>query len=469
MNAAIALGIAAIIVFGTIAFALTAVSRFRMDPQEFIVGSRSFGPLLLWILLAGEIYTTFTFLGAAGWAYGKGAPSFYIIAYMPIAYLLGYFYMPYLWRTGKSRGLMTWPDYLGDRYSSKALAAGVGLLQFALVVPYVTLQLTGLQIILTIAGYGAFQAEIAAGVAFALISLFVFTAGIRGAAWASVIKDALLLCAAIFAGIGLPIYFFGSPANMITHVLQVKPHWLTISAGGQYGIAWFISTVVLTSLGGLMFPNQAQSVFAAKDENTVRHNMMFIPLYQVVIVFMLLAGFTAMLVVPGLKGAQADQSFLLMLQRHFPAWVLGIVCGAGSLAALLPASILLLSASTVMSRNVLGNTRSVRPMVLLCAVLALVLWFFAKTTIVDLLLLVYNGITQIFPAVILGLYWRRMNVYAAAAGIIAGEAIAIYTLHTSGGPWGINPGLIALAVNASVCVVAAVLSPVPEREAAATA
>lgn len=461
---AVALTIIAAIVFGTIAFALFAVRRYRMEPQEFIIGSRSFGALLLWILLAGETYTSFTFLGVAGWAYGKGAPAFYIIPYLPIGYLIGYFYMPKLWQIGKARGMMTWADFFGERYGNKALAIGVAVLQAVLMVPYVTLQLTGLQILLRIAGYGRYDANVAVEIAFGLISIFVFTAGLRGAAWASVLKDALVLGAALFAGIGLPIIFFGSPANMMTHVLAVKPHWFTLHpGGGQYGTTWFISTVLLASAGILMFPNSMQSVFAAKDAITVRRNLMYLPLYNVVIAFILLAGFTALLVEPGLIGPAADQSFVLVLQRHFPAWVVGVVCGAGCLAALLPASVQLLAASTLISRNVLNHTRWVRPTILLCAVLAFLLWFFAKTTLVDLLLLVYNGMTQIFPSVILGLFWKRMNVYAAAAGLVAGEAIALYTLHASTGPWGINYGLIAVAVNAALCVLVSLLVPSRQR------
>ncbi len=102
-----ALGIVGTIVIGTIVFALLAARRSAgsraagNSAQEYIIGGRSFGPLLLWILMGGEIYTTFTFLGAAGWVYGRGAPAYYILAYGPVAYIIGYFFMP---PCGNSRG-----------------------------------------------------------------------------------------------------------------------------------------------------------------------------------------------------------------------------------------------------------------------------------------------------------------------------------------------------------------------------
>ncbi len=467
----VALTIIAFIVFGTIVFALLSVRRFRMDPHEYIVGSRSFGALLLWILLAGEIYTSFTFLGAAGWAYGKGAPAFYIMAYGTVGYIIAYFYLPHVWRIGKERNLLTWPDFLIDRYGSKTLGISVAILQFFLTVPYVTLQLTGLQILLTIAGYGHYNATIAVSISFILIALFVFTTGLRGAAWASVVKDALVLGAVLFAGIALPIHFFGSPAGAIDRVLQLHPHWMTLNQGtATYGTVWYISTVLLTGAGFFMGPANAQSVYSARDAQTVRRNMMFLPLYQLMVAFVLFAGFTALAVMPGLKGTQADQSFVLLLQHYFPAWVLGVVAGAGCLAALLPASVLLLGAASIFSKNVLTDAFGVattdrsriiwtRALVLICAAFALVLWIFAKTSLVDLLLFYYNGITQLLPGVILALVWPRVSAWAVGAGLLAGEILAAYALHLSSGPWGINPGFIALLVNIVICVSVALAFP----------
>src|SRR5580692_12387340 len=85
-----ALAIVAIVILGTIVLALLAVRRVKMDPQQYIVGGRSFGTVFLWVLLAGEIYTSFTFLGMAGWAYGMGAPAYYIFAYGTCAFGIGY-------------------------------------------------------------------------------------------------------------------------------------------------------------------------------------------------------------------------------------------------------------------------------------------------------------------------------------------------------------------------------------------
>jgi SSS family solute:Na+ symporter len=96
-----ALAIVAIVVLGSIVLALLAVRRIKMNPQQYIVGGRSFGTVFLWVLLAGEIYTTFTFLGIAGLSYSQGAPAYYVMAYGACAYVIGYFLTPAVWRDGK--------------------------------------------------------------------------------------------------------------------------------------------------------------------------------------------------------------------------------------------------------------------------------------------------------------------------------------------------------------------------------
>ena len=198
--------------------------------------------------------------------------------------------------------------------------------------------------------------------------------------------------------------------------------------------------------------------------------MMLMPLYQLVIILVFLAGFTALAVMPGLKGPAADQSFVLLLQHYYPPWVLGIVAGTGCLAALLPASVLLLGAASIFSKNVLTDAFGVartdrsrmiwtRALVLIVAALSLVLWIFAKTSLVDLLLFYYNGITQLLPGVIFALVWKRVSAWSVAAGLIVGEAVAAYSLHLSAGPWGINPGFIALIANVAVCAAVALAFP----------
>ncbi len=450
-----------------------------MSAGEYIVGGRSFGTLLLWLLLAGEIYTTFTFLGAAGWAYGRGAPAYYILAYGTLAYVVSYFLGPPIHRIARERGMLTGPDFFTDRYASRPLGALVALLGFVMLVPYATLQLTGVQILLRVAGYGAIDPLVAVGVAFALIALFTYLTGLRGAAWASVVKDALVLAGVIFAGIVLPMRFFGSPAGALDAVLRDHPGWLTIAGPtAPNGITWVISTVILTALGFFMWPQAMAAIYSARDEDTLRRNAIFLPFYQVMLLLVFFAGFAALEIVPGLKGPATDQSFLLVVQKYYPPWVLGAIAAAGVLAGLVPASVQILAAASIVAKNVFADngiargdaaqTRLTRILVLVVALLAFGFWVLAKTTLVGLLLIAYNGITQLFPGVVLGVAARRPPALAVGAGIVAGLAALVwFTVTGASQVHGINTGLVALALNAAVLGVVTAVA--PRRRTAARA
>jgi SSS family solute:Na+ symporter len=466
-----ALGITVAILAATIAFALASVRRIKMDPQQYLVGGRSFGTILLWVLMAGEIYTSFTFLGAAGWAYGYGAPGFYVLAYGTCGYIIGYFLTPKIWKVASERKLLTAPDFYADRYGSKALGVGAALVQFFILVPYVALQLSGLQTILRIAGYGSIDAYRAVVVAFMLIAFFVFTAGLRGTAWASIVKDALILGVVLFAGIAIPSQFFGSPAGMFDQLLRTHPAMLTLVPGtGPRGTVWYVSTVLLTAIGYYMGPQTFNAIYSARSESAVRRNAVLLPIYGLVLLLVIFAGFAALLIVPGLTGASVDQSFLLVVQRYYPPWVLGVIAAAGSMAALIPASALLLAAAGLFAKNVLGDalgiatsdahrTLATRVLVLVACALSLAFWIAERDkTIVEFLLIYFNGITQFAPAAIATFLWPRATAWGAAAGIAGGLASVVYLAVTNVSFWGINPGIPALVVNVALFVLVSLVT-----------
>ncbi|MBV8216790.1 MAG: sodium:solute symporter family protein [Verrucomicrobia bacterium] len=454
MNSSIALLIILFIIVGTIGFGILGVRRIKMNPAQFILGGRSFGVVFLWLLSAGEVYTSFTFLGAAGWAYSRGAPAFYIICYLTLSCITIFFYMPPIWRIARQHGLLTNADYFAHRYQSRALGFLTGLVGVVFMIPYLTLQLTGIQILLQIAGYGAIDSIRAAGVAFALIIGFVLISGLRGAAWASLIKDTLVLAGVVFAGIVLPIQFFGSPQAVISKVVQVHPNWMTLVGPTEnYGTLWFASTVLLSGLGGYSWPQEITSQLAAKSPDTIRRNATILPVYQIMLLLVFFAGFTALLVKPGIKGQDADQSFMLVVQEHYPAWLLGLIAGAGCLAALVPASAQILAAASLLSRNLFPAkeeqlTQRTRLWIIVLALLAFGLWVYNRASLVGLLLIGYSGITQLFPGVVLSLRKQPPHAWSVATGIIVALVLlSVFALQGTSVIYGAHAGTVALAAN----------------------
>src|SRR5215471_8282984 len=205
----VALTIIFAIIFLGSGLGLVAGARQKMSLEQWTVGGRGFGAVLMFLLMAGEVYTTFSFLGASEFAYSRGGPTLYILAYLTLAYVVSFYLLPPIWEVGQRYGLLTEADFFGKRYGSKYLVAFVSTVGVIFIVPYVQLQLTGLGSIVEVASADGIGRTPAMVIAVALIAAFVFASGVRAVAWVSVLKDALMVFAAVTVGIGVPWIHFG--------------------------------------------------------------------------------------------------------------------------------------------------------------------------------------------------------------------------------------------------------------------
>ena len=159
MNAALA------IIIGCVALAIGLGLRARrghdMDLEQWSVGGRGFGTIFIFLLMAGEIYSTFTFLGGAGFAYGSGGAAYYILGYGTLAYVLSYYLLPAVWRYATPRKLVSQADVFTSAFGSRALGVVVSVVAVAAMIPYLALQLKGLGIIVSETSYGSISSTAA--------------------------------------------------------------------------------------------------------------------------------------------------------------------------------------------------------------------------------------------------------------------------------------------------------------------
>jgi SSS family solute:Na+ symporter len=468
----------------TMIFAIVAIgasigflagARRKMDLEQWTVGGRGFGVVLMFLLMAGEVYTTFAFLGASGWAYSRGGPTLYVLAYLTLAYVVSFFILPQIWETGRRHSMQTQSDFFSVIYGNKYLAGFVCVVGIASFVPYLQLQLTGVGIIVSVASFDGIGRTPAMVISVVLLVAFVFASGVRAVAWVSVVKDALMVLAAISIGIGVPLIHFGGIGPMYAALAHSRPAHLTMpGATSNLGHAWYISTVLLTSLGFYMWPHGFAAAFTAKSADTLRRNAVVMPLYTLTLAFIFFAGFAAVLVVPGLPNG--DLALLTVVRKTFPPWFLGVIGGAGALTAMVPAAIFILSAATLFAKNLYRPlfapamtddevAKLARAMVIVLGVISLCLAIYSSATLVSLLLTGYAGVTQFFPGVVLGLYWKRVTMPAVFAGMIAGVATAVFLMLSHRDPvFGLSAGFIALCLNFLIAIFASLLKAAPKRE-----
>ncbi|VVD97798.1 sodium:solute symporter family protein [Pandoraea fibrosis] len=474
---------ALIFIFLAIAVALFLGIRARrgkdMSLEQWAVGGRGFGAAIVFLLMAGEIYTTFVFLGGSGYAYGHGAGAYYLLGYGSLPFILSYFLLPPIWRYAKERGLISQPDFFASKYNSQKMGVLVAIVGFAALIPYLVLQLKGLGIIVSVSSYSALSANQGVLIGAVVVAVYVALSGVHGSAWTSVVKDALVMFVAIFLGLYLPYHYYGGVGEMFAAIEKAKPGFLALRDVGESPV-WMVSTVILSTLGFYMWPHMFMAVYTAKREEVLRRNAFVLPIYQLMLLFILFVGFSAVLAVPGLTGGDIDLALFKVSLQTFDPWFVGVIGAAGVLTALVPGSMILMTSATLLANNVY---RPLRPQAtdaqvarvakwLAPAVMALAVLFTLNggQTIVALLLMAYALVTQLFPALLASLFTKNLVTRPAAfASIIVGEATVAWVSLTKKSvaslfPFlpdalkDLNVGIVALVFNVVTLVVVTLLT-----------
>ncbi|MFS0784287.1 sodium:solute symporter family protein [Bacillus sp. 1P06AnD] len=427
-----------IIIFGFLLFAIYLGIRAKkgktMNLEEWSVGGRKLGTVFVFFLMAGEAYTTFTFLGGSGFTYAAGGPAFYI--FNAAYFVLSYWLLPPIWKYAKKHKLLSQSDFFAHKYDSTALGVLVAVVGVVAMIPYIILQLKGLGIIVSEASYGAISSTAAIWIGVISVTIFVVVSGINGSAWTAVLKDILIVLVVVFIGFYLPYHYYGGLRPMFEAVSEAKSNFITLPDQGL-STSWFVSTLILWTLGAYMWPHIFGAVYSSKSSNALKRNAIIMPLYQIILVLIIFVGFTAVLQVPGLTGSDTDLALFKIVKKTFDPWFVGVIGAAGVLAALVPSSVLLLSSATIISKNIVkvmkpsttedALNKSTRYLVVVVAAVALFFTFNGANTITTLLLMGYSLVTQLFPALICSLLKNNpVTKQGAMAGMVAGVATVAY-------------------------------------------
>jgi SSS family solute:Na+ symporter len=466
---------AGIVVIGALGF----VGRRKpaADMSEWTVGGRRFGALTLWFLQAGEIFTTFTFLGMAGLAFSGGIAAMYALPYVPLGYTMVFFLARRLWTMGRERGYLTQGDFLTDRYDSRTLGTVSAVLGVVFVLPYLQLQITGLGLIVKLVTGNATSSTLSMVIASLLVVAFVLWAGLRGVASTSYFKDAIMLVALVVLAIAIPAHFAGGISGVFDKIQQLHPEMLTVHAG-ENDHTWFITSMLVSALGVgfVCIPHMWPGIMSARDPRALRRNYAYLPVYELCLILPMIVGFAAILVLPA--STDPDGALLTLSNDVLPSWATGLVVVAAIATAMVPAAGIIIGISSLVARNI-SPVRSERGQfwvnhatVVMAIGFALVLSIYRPDLLANLLLLTFSGTVQLAPANGLA-FLRRTPVgkVPVLLGIVAGEIVVFYlTLVDETLVGHANAGIVGLAVNIVVVALAAAVeraaghAPMPSAE-----
>lgn len=248
---------------------------------------------------------------------------------------------------------------------------------------------------------------------------------------------------------------------------------LTVHAGANDKVWWTTSMLAsMLGAGFMTLPHGWPALLSAGSAKALRRNWVVLPLYQITMLLPMIIGFVGILALP--KSTSANGALLILTNGALPGWIVGVIAVGGAAAAMVPASVMVVSMSSMLARNVVrgANPRmqfyTNHGAVLVILGFALVLDLTRPNTLANLLLLTYSGLVQFAPGFVAGLRDRPLVGRAAVtAGILAGEAFVIWVTFWKVGLANVNAGIVALGVN--LVVMAAVELVVRLRAPAASA
>jgi len=443
--------------------------RVSSSVTGFVAGDRTMNLLVLYFVLGASIFSSFAFLGGPGWAYSRGAASFYILGYGVLGMVPFYFFGPRARRLGERFGFVTLAELLAHRFGScgRFLSAVLALVSILVFIPYLTLQMKGAGYILSTVSDGAVSPQVGAAVTYLVVVLYVLASGVMGVGWTNTFQGLFMMGVAWGLGLYLPIHLYGGVGEMFRK-LAASDQAALLQAPGLTGAGdpwdwWGYSSAILVSAVGFsVWPHIFMKSFAARSDRTLRLTVVLYPTFQLFLVPILLIGFSGVLAFPGVEPADTILPFLLT-QLELSPLLVGLVC-AGTLAASMSSGDAILHAAASIGvrdgvarfKSRLGDESQRSLIRVFVVVLALVAYYFAvvsEVSIVALLLGAYGGVAQIFPLVFVAFYWPRATGKGALAGLVAGIAVsALFQIMPELRPVPAHAGLLGLAANVFVLV-----------------
>jgi SSS family solute:Na+ symporter len=454
--------------------------------HEWGLGGRRFGTVVTWFLLGGDLYTAYTFVAVPALVFGAGATGFFALPYTVLIYPFAFVVFPKLWAVARSHGHVTAADFVSARHGSRMLGLAIAVTGIVATMPYIALQLLGIQVVIGALGFNTsgFEGDLPLIIAFAILASYTYTSGLRAPAMIAIVKDLLIYLTIIVAMIVIPAqlggfgHIFGAvpPANLL-----LKPP----ADGSLNGYSAYATLAVGSALALFLYPHSVTALLSSSSGNTIRRNMALLPAYSLVLGLLALLGYMALAsgvkdmpeFAPYFKTFGPNFAVPALFLHFFPSWFVGVAFAAIGIGALVPAAIMSIAAANLYTRNI--HKEFVNPdmahheetqvakfvsLIVKVGALAFILGLPLKYAI-QLQLLGGIWIIQTLPAIVLGLYTRALEyrglLLGWAAGIAVGTGMAVslklagsvYTIHAFGLAIPGYAAVWSLVVNLVVAVV----------------
>ena len=443
--------------------------------DEWGLAGRSFGTLITWFLIGGDLYTAYTVIAVPAALFGAGAIGFFAIPYCIMSYPIMMLVLPPLWRICHRNGYITLADYVRGRYQSRWLAVAVAVTGILATMPYIALQLIGMREVIAALGIRGEWPLIAA---FIILAAYTYSSGLRAPALIAIVKDVMLYIMVLAAVLVIPARLGGYGhvfAVASSTLAQHSPPASIILRPAQF--MSYSSLALGSAMALMLYPHTVTGTLSAASDRVIRRNAALMPAYNLLLGLIALLGYVA--IAAGIHTANSSSTVPLLLTTMFPPWFAGFCLAAIAIGALVPAAIMSIATANLFTRNLYGELlhrsffsaamtgeqeAAIAKLISLAiklGALAFVLLVRAQFAI-ELQLLGGVWILQLLPAVVGGLFTRFFHgsalLFGWIAGMAAGTAMtaslglrsSVYPVHIGGHTYGIYAALPALVLNLGV-------------------
>jgi SSS family solute:Na+ symporter len=441
--------------------------------DEWGLGGRQFGTWITWFLVGGDFYTAYTVIAVPALVYSVGAYGFFALPYTIVVYPIVFYIMPRLWSVAAKAGHVTAADVVHARYGSRALELAVALTGVIATMPYIALQLIGMEVVIKALGLNG---EVPLIIAFLILAFYTYSAGLRAPALIAFVKDIMIYVVVLVAVAIIPMHLGGYHAVFAAADagFKAKGSGSLLLAPAQY--VPYATLALGSAMAAFMYPHTLTGIFASRSGDTIRKNAVLLPAYTLLLGLIALMGYMAY--AAGVKPATPTEVVPALFKALFPGWFAGFAFAAIGIGALVPAAVMSIGAANLFTRNFwkayvnpavtpAGEAKVAKAvsMVVKLGALAFIL-FLDNSVALNLQLLGGLWILQTFPAVVFGLFtgWfsGRALLIGWAVGFFGGTYVAwtdglkpLHTVMIGGASYTLYIGVLALIANV---VVAAVLS-----------
>ncbi len=437
--------------------------RFRKGDlskiEEWSLGGRNMGTILVWFLVGADLFTAYTFIAVPSSMFKIGALYYFAVPYVSITFAIAMLTMPRLWRYSKKRGYVTAADFVKDKFNSRSLAILIAVTGIVAELPYIALQVVGIQAVLTSMLLGTADigliSSVAIVLAFIALAGFTFVAGLRGVTLTAIFKDALIFItvAAVIIGVTAAIGGFG-------HAFSSAPASF-VTLPSKFSTA-YISLFFMSALALYLYPHAINGSLSAKDDIKLRRSQSLLPIYALGLAFIVLFGVLIYGVPSALnliKSLPASSSGVLvvptLIEMTMPGWFVGFAFLGIFIGGLVPAALMAIAIANLLTRNIIKEfkpklgahleTKTAKWIAVLFEFIALGFVFIVPATYaIQLQLLGGIIILQTLPAVFIALFTNKLNKYGLGFGWLVGIVSGIWLVEEAN-----HFGLLSTSLMAS--------------------